>query len=86
MFRETKEDHQLFDEIIRMNKEFGSPKLFILKEIVGKVALHEEINLLKTIRNSAKIPGLVYLISYAIYKTDALEVGYVLMERGDLNL
>jgi len=26
------------------------------------------------------------MLSYAVYKTDALEVAYVLMERGDSNL
>lgn len=66
-------------------KENNSPALFILKEVVES-GFQSELNLVKAIRSHPKIEGLVYLISYAVYKTDALEVAYILMERGDSNL
>jgi len=57
-----------------------------LKEIVG-ISLKDEIKLVKVMKSfPTKIPGFIYMLSYAVYKTDALEVAYVLMERGDSNL
>ncbi|EAR91188.2 kinase domain protein (macronuclear) [Tetrahymena thermophila SB210] len=101
-FIQNDQDKQFFNELnersLQMNLSLSSPnsnqqekqnsqsKKLILKELFGQ-DIKQEIEFVKTIRQlNYRIPGLIYMINYAIYQTESLEVGYILMEKGEMNL